>query len=44
MSLRLRIAAVAGLAVAITVVAVAAIVYLAIRSELRAEVDRSLQA
>jgi two-component system, OmpR family, sensor histidine kinase MprB len=42
-SLRLRIAAVAGLAVAITVVAVAAIVYLAIRSELRGEVDRSLQ-
>jgi len=43
-SLRLRIAAVAGLAVAITVVAVAAIVYVAIRSELRSEVDRSLQS
>ena len=44
MSLRLRIAGVAGLAVAITVVAVAAIVYVAIRSELRSEVDRSLQS
>ncbi|MDX6645638.1 MAG: two-component system, OmpR family, sensor histidine kinase MprB [Miltoncostaeaceae bacterium] len=44
MSLRLRIAAVAGLAVAVTVIAVTAIVYFATRSELRGEVDRSLQA
>jgi two-component system, OmpR family, sensor histidine kinase MprB len=43
-SLRLRIAAVAGLAVAITVLAVAATVYVAVRSELRGEVDRSLRA
>ena len=43
MSLRTRIAAVAGLAVAVAVLGVAVIVYVAIRSELRGEVDRSLR-
>jgi two-component system sensor histidine kinase MprB len=41
-SLRTRIAAVAGLAVAITVIAAAAIVYVAVRSNLRGEVERAL--
>ena len=44
MSLRARIAAVAGLAVAIAVVATAVFTYLAVRSSLRGEVDDSLTA
>ncbi len=44
MSLRTRIAAVAGLAVAVTVVAAAVVVYVAVRSNLRGEVDRALTA
>jgi two-component system sensor histidine kinase MprB len=44
MSLRTRIAAVAGVAVAITVIAVAAIVYVAVRSSLRGEVEDALVA
>lgn len=43
MSLRTRIAAVAGLAVAVAVLGAAVTVYVAIRSELRGEVDRSLR-
>lgn len=42
MSLRKRIAAVAGVAVAVIVVASAAIVYVAVRSNLRGEVERAL--
>jgi two-component system sensor histidine kinase MprB len=42
MTLRARIAAVAGLAVAIAVLAAAAGIYVAVRSELRKEVDVSL--
>jgi two-component system sensor histidine kinase MprB len=41
-TLRARIAAVAGLAVAVAVLAAAVAVYLAVRSDLRSEVDRSL--
>ena len=44
MSLRTRIAAAAGLAVAVTVICAAAIVYLGVRAELRGEVERSLSA
>ena len=44
MSLRVRIAAVAGVAVAITVIAVAVIVYFAVRSSLRGEVEDALIA
>ena len=44
MTLRARIAAVAGLAVAIAVVATAVFTYLAVRSSLRGEVDDSLTA
>ena len=44
MTLRTRIAAAAGLAVAVAVVAATAIVYFAIRSELRGEVERGLRA
>ena len=43
MSLRTRIAAVAGLAVAVAILLAAVVVYVAIRSELRGEVDRSLR-
>jgi two-component system sensor histidine kinase MprB len=43
MTLRNRIAAAAGLAVALTVVAVAFAVYLGVRGELRGEVDQSLR-
>ena len=43
MSLRNRIAAVAGLAVAIAVIGGAVAVYVAVRSELRGEVDRALR-
>ncbi len=43
MTLRARIAAVAGLAVAVAVLVAAVAVYLAVRSELRGEVDRSLR-
>ncbi len=43
MSLRTRIAAVAGLAVAIAVVAAAGIIYLAVRSQLRGEIEDSLR-
>ena len=43
MSLRTRIAGVAGLAVAIAVIAGAGLAYLAIRSELRGEVDNALR-
>jgi two-component system sensor histidine kinase MprB len=43
-TLRHRIAAVAGLAVAVAVVAAAAIIYVAVRSDLRGEVDRALHA
>ncbi len=43
MSLRTRIAAVAGLAVAVAVLGAAVVVYVAIRSELRGEVDRALR-
>ena len=44
MSLRTRIAAAAGLAVAVAVICAAAVVYLGVRSELRGEVERSLSA
>ncbi|MDQ4049122.1 MAG: HAMP domain-containing histidine kinase [Actinomycetota bacterium] len=44
MSLRTRIAAVAGVAVALTVVAAAFIVYFAVRSNLRGEVEEALAA
>ena len=44
MTLRTRIAAVAGVAVALTVVAAAFIVYFAVRSNLRGEVEDSLAA
>jgi two-component system sensor histidine kinase MprB len=44
MTLRHRIAAVAGLAVAIAVVAAAGIIYVAVRSELRGEIDSALRA
>ncbi len=43
MSLRLRIAGVAGLAVALAVLAAAIGLYVAVRSDLRAQVDESLQ-
>jgi two-component system sensor histidine kinase MprB len=43
MSLRTRIAGVAGLAVAIAVIAGAGLAYVAIRSELRGEVDNALR-
>ena len=43
MTLRSRIAAAAGLAVALAVIAAAAAVYLGVRSELRGEVDDSLR-
>ena len=42
MSLRTRIAAVAGVAVAVTVLAAAVVVYVSVRSNLRDEVERSL--
>jgi two-component system sensor histidine kinase MprB len=42
MTLRLRIAAVAGAAVAVTVLAAAAVVYVALRSDLMGEIDNSL--
>ena len=42
MTLRARIAAVAGLAVALTVIGVTAGVYVAVRSSLRGEIDDSL--
>ncbi|HXC45710.1 MAG TPA: HAMP domain-containing sensor histidine kinase, partial [Solirubrobacteraceae bacterium] len=42
MTLRARIAAVAGLAVALTVLIAAASLYVAVRSDLRGEVDKSL--
>jgi two-component system, OmpR family, sensor histidine kinase MprB len=42
MTLRARISAVAGLAVAVAVLAAAVSVYLAVRSDLRGEVDKSL--
>jgi two-component system sensor histidine kinase MprB len=41
-SLRTRIAAVAGMAVAVTVLTAAAVVYISVRSNLRGEVERSL--
>jgi two-component system, OmpR family, sensor histidine kinase MprB len=41
-SLRTRIAAVAGMAVAVTVLAAAVVVYVSVRSDLRDEVDASL--
>jgi two-component system, OmpR family, sensor histidine kinase MprB len=44
MTLRHRIAAVAGLAVAIAVVAAAGVIYVAVRSELRGEIDRALRS
>ena len=43
MTLRARIAAVAGLAVAIAILVTAAFTYLAVRSSLRGEIDRSLE-
>ena len=43
MSLRTRIAAAAGLAVAIVVLVAAAAIYFGVRAELRGEVDRSLR-
>lgn len=43
MSLRTRIAAVAGAAVAVTVLLVAVVVYVAVRSNLRGEVERALE-
>ncbi|HXB66462.1 MAG TPA: HAMP domain-containing sensor histidine kinase [Solirubrobacteraceae bacterium] len=43
MSLRTRIAAVAGLAVAVAVVLAAVVVYVAVRSDLRGQVDSSLR-
>jgi two-component system, OmpR family, sensor histidine kinase MprB len=42
MTLRVRIAAVAGLAVAVAVLAAAVSLYLAVRSDLRGEIDKSL--
>ena len=42
MTLRARIAAVAGLAVAVAVVVVAVSLYVAVRSDLRGEIDKSL--
>ncbi|HWG08582.1 MAG TPA: HAMP domain-containing sensor histidine kinase [Solirubrobacteraceae bacterium] len=42
MSLRLRIAAVGGVAVALAVLAAAVAIYLAVRSDLRGQIDRSL--
>ena len=44
MSLRTRIAAVAGLAVAVAVVAAAGIIYVAVRSELRGEIEDALRS
>jgi two-component system, OmpR family, sensor histidine kinase MprB len=44
MTLRHRIAAVAGLAVAVAVVAAAGVIYVAVRSELRGEIDRALRS
>ena len=44
MSLRTRIAAVAGMAVAVTVLLAAVVVYVSVRSNLRDEVDGSLVA
>ncbi|HVR06112.1 MAG TPA: HAMP domain-containing sensor histidine kinase, partial [Solirubrobacteraceae bacterium] len=43
MTLRARIAAVSGLAVAVAVLLAAVAVYLAVRTDLRSELDRSLQ-
>ena len=43
MTLRARIAAVAGLAVAAAILATAVFTYLAVRSSLRGEIDRSLE-
>ena len=43
MSLRTRIAAAAGLAVALVVLVAAAAIYFGVRSELRGEIDRSLR-
>ena len=43
MTLRTRLALAAGLAVALAVAAAAVVVYLAVRSELRGEIDNSLQ-
>ena len=43
MSLRTRIAAAAGLAVALVVMVAAAAIYIGVRSELRGEIDRSLR-
>src|SRR5687768_2359427 len=43
MTLRARIAAVAGVAVAIAILATAAFSYLSVRSSLRGEIDRSLE-
>ena len=43
MTLRARIAAVAGVAVAVAILATAAFTYLAVRSSLRGEIDRSLE-
>jgi hypothetical protein len=42
MTLRARIAAVAGLAVALAVLVAALSLYLAVRSDLRGEIDKSL--
>ncbi len=42
MTLRARIAAAAGLAVAVAVLAAAIVLYLAVRSDLRGQIDRSL--
>ena len=44
MSLRTRIALAAGIAVAVAVVGIAVAAYLAVRSELRGEVDDSISA
>ncbi|MCW2952057.1 MAG: sensor histidine kinase [Conexibacter sp.] len=44
MTLRHRIAAVAGGAVAVTVLAAAAVVFIAVRSELRGQIDTALRA
>jgi two-component system sensor histidine kinase MprB len=44
MTLRHRIAAVAGGAVAVTVLVAAAVIFLAVRSELHGEIDRALRA
>jgi two-component system sensor histidine kinase MprB len=43
MTLRARIAAVAGVAVAVAILATAVFTYLAVRSSLRGEIDRSLE-